>query len=71
MNYIIKNLIIEIPEIEDTKQWMKQHCDSHIAPGVYSDKKDFLSNLTDMLQSGYGIYLGFDDNEVTIEYEIE
>jgi len=33
MSYTIKNLIIEIPEIEDTKHWMKQHCDSHIASG--------------------------------------
>ena len=71
MNYIIKNLTIEVPKMEDTKTWLKQICDSQIASDVYKDDNSFLSNLTDMLQSGFGIYLGFDDNEVMIENEIE
>ena len=71
MNYIIKNLTIEVPEMEDTKRWLKQICDSQIASGVYQDNNSFLSNLTDILQSGFGIYLGFNDNEVVEENEIE
>ena len=64
MIYTIKNLTIEVPEIEDTKLWMKQTCDSHIASGVYQKDEPFLNNLVNMLQCGFGIYLGFNEYEV-------
>lgn len=69
--YRIKDLIIEVPEMEDTKRYMKNTCYSHIASGVYHDKEPFLNNLVNMLQCGFGIYLGFDDNEVIEEDEIK
>ena len=69
MNVKIKNLTIEVPEMEDTKLWMKQTCDSHIASGIYHDDEPFLDNLVNMLQCGFGIYLGFD--EAIEEDEIE
>ena len=70
-DFDIKNLNIHIENLEDTNRWMKQHCDSHIASGVYSEDKDFLSNLTEMLQCGFGIYLGFNDEDVTESFTRE
>ena len=69
--YTIKNLTIEIPEMEDTKRYIKNTCDSHIASGIYQEKEPFLNNFVYMLQCGFGIYLRFDDNEVIEEDEIE
>lgn len=40
--YTIKKLLIEIPEIEDIKRYMKQTCDSHIALGVYNNNEPLL-----------------------------
>ena len=54
-------MTIEVPDMGDTKRWMKQMCDSQIASDVWQDNKPLLDNLADMLQCGFGIYLGFNE----------
>lgn len=67
VTYTIKNFEIHVEDMEEVLNWMKAKADSQIASDVYSDDKDFLCNLTEILQAGYGIYIGFQDEDVKCE----
>lgn len=65
--YTIKNFEIHVEDMEETLRYMKTTADSQIASDVFSDDKNFLENLTEILQVGFGIWLGYSDENITCE----
>lgn len=69
VTYTIKNFEIHVEDMEEVLETMKVKADSQIASGVYSDDNDFLNNLTEILQAGFGIFIGFQDEDVKCEVQ--
>lgn len=68
MRFLIQNFEINLEEFEDTKRYIKQFCYENGI--VYDETRPFLENLTEALQCGFGIQIGFQDEDVE-EYSEE
>lgn len=65
--YTIDNFEIHIEDVEETKRCLKQFAESEVASDVYDDNRGVLDNFVEVMQAGFGIYIGFQDEHVRWE----
>ena len=64
ITYTIDNFEIHIEDVEETKRYLKQFAESEVASDVYDDNRRVLDNFVEVMQAGFGIYIGFQDEHV-------
>lgn len=64
ITYTIDNFEIHIEDVEETKRYLKQFAESEVASDVYDDNRSVLDNFVEVMQAGFGIYIGFQDEHV-------